>query len=97
MFSLCRYLRDDYQLKTLIVKLLFHLKYRDPTVTVAIYNFLLELIGEINERFLLFVEDLARYLVESLKEKNDQIQGLSRRIMRKVKDLSGEDIEKYLN
>jgi U3 small nucleolar RNA-associated protein 10 len=64
---------DDYQMKTINLKVMALLKHKNTKIHKAIFELTDKLIDSLNDRFLLLVNDLIPFLLESAGSRNEGI------------------------
>lgn len=68
------------------------LKNKSKLIQLAIFTFMEKLIDQIQDRYLLFVNDLVPFLIELANSKNTSIKTLVKTIVYKIEELSGDKI-----
>jgi len=92
LLKLCNYLTDDYQLKSLNLKILLLLRHKVPHVQEAILTFMDKLIDEIQDRYLLFINDLVPFLIDNIHNRNEKVKAPIKSIINKFEEMSGGKI-----
>ena len=57
---------------------------------------LLELIETLRERFMVLINDVMHFLANILDDENDEVGKISKQIILRLEEISGENIQEYL-
>lgn len=63
----------------------------------AIFQFMDKLIDEIQDRYLLFINDLVPFLIDNIHNRNEKVKAPIKSIINKFEDMSGAKIENYMS
>jgi hypothetical protein len=75
---------DDYQMKTMNLKIMVLLKSKSPKVHKAIFDLTDKLVDELKDRFLLLVSDVIPFLLEYAGSRQENIAKIVRKIISKI-------------
>jgi U3 small nucleolar RNA-associated protein 10 len=75
---------DDYQMKTINLKIMTLLKHKNTKIHKAVFELTDQLIDSLQDRFLLLVNDLIPFLLESASSRNEAIAKVVRKIISKI-------------
>ena len=73
-----------------------HLRSKSTSLHLAIFGLMDEMIDKIQDRFLIFVNDMVPFLIEDVSSRHEDVKKVVKRIINKIEDLSGDKIENYL-
>jgi U3 small nucleolar RNA-associated protein 10 len=83
-------------MKTMNLKIMVLLKNKNTKIHKAVFELTDKLIDELKDRFLLLVNDLIPFLLESAGSRHEGVSKLVRKIIAKIEELSGEEIQNYV-
>lgn len=72
------------------------MRYKVPQVQEAILTFMDKLIDRIQDRYLLFINDLVPFLIDNIHNRNEKVKAPIKSIINKFEEMSGSKIENYM-